>query len=112
MPTHRSSAANTHHHSKRDRPVIVNPGCGTRTAKETVNLDWSIYLRIKTNPLLRMLAPIVFKGVRRERYEALTGTPNTYLITSGTGSHPMILSTQFTIHISWNICLGQQHLSF
>ncbi len=34
-------------------------------------MDWSIYLRIKRNPLFRSLAPLVLRGQRRERFAAL-----------------------------------------
>ncbi len=52
---------------------ILNLGCGTKTSHspDVINIDWSIYLRIKKNPLLRPLVPLVLKGIRRSRFDAL-----------------------------------------
>ncbi len=51
--------------------VIVNLGCGNKTHPDCLNVDWSIYARIKHNPIGQRLAPIVFNGVRLKQYEAL-----------------------------------------
>jgi SAM-dependent methyltransferase len=53
--------------------LVLNLGCGTRTSPNphVINVDWSIYLRIRRNRLLRMAAPIFVRGERRERYEQL-----------------------------------------
>ncbi len=52
---------------------IVNLGCGTRASAhpDVVNVDWSIYLRLRRNPLLRPLVPIFVRGERLERFRAL-----------------------------------------
>ncbi|GAK57148.1 hypothetical protein U27_04113 [Candidatus Vecturithrix granuli] len=52
---------------------ILNLGCGTKTSAspEVINIDWSIYLRFKKNPLLRVIAPLFVKGERLERFHAL-----------------------------------------
>ena len=52
-------------------PTVVNLGCGNKTHPDCLNIDWSIYARIKRNPLGRRLAPIVFNGARLEQFEAL-----------------------------------------
>lgn len=59
-------------------PLILNLGCGTKTSDKpgVINLDWSIYLRIRTNPLLRTIAPLLIRGERWARYQSL---PNNIL---------------------------------
>lgn len=54
-------------------PSILNLGCGTRVSDRegVTNIDWSFYLRMKKNPLLRRLAPVALKGVRWERFQSL-----------------------------------------
>jgi len=42
-----------------------------------VNIDWSIYLRIKQNPFLRIIAPLFFKGERLIRFNSL---PNNIIV--------------------------------
>lgn len=51
--------------------TVVNLGCGNKTHPDCLNFDWSIYARIKRNPIGRRLAPFVFNGVRLQQYEAL-----------------------------------------
>jgi SAM-dependent methyltransferase len=52
---------------------LLNLGCGYKTSAhpEVINLDWSIALRFKKNPLLRPFAPLFFRGERWKRYRAL-----------------------------------------
>ncbi|MBD3264268.1 MAG: methyltransferase domain-containing protein [Candidatus Omnitrophica bacterium] len=52
---------------------ILNLGCGTKTSdsKEVINIDWSMYLRIKKNKILKAVAPLFIKGERRERFHSL-----------------------------------------
>lgn len=54
--------------------LMLNLGCGTKTShrSEVVNIDWSIYLRIKKNVLLRRLAPLVLRGSRLEYFRGLS----------------------------------------
>lgn len=52
---------------------LLNLGCGYKACAhpEVINIDWSIALRFKKNPLLRPLAPYFFHGERGRRYRAL-----------------------------------------
>lgn len=52
---------------------ILNLGCGTKTSHHpsVVNIDWSILLRIRSNPLLRVLATVLLSGDRLQRFNAL-----------------------------------------
>jgi len=47
---------------------ILNLGCGTRTSSRTENIDWSIYQRLKANPIGRTLAPRALTGISREQF--------------------------------------------
>ena len=52
---------------------ILNLGCGTKTSNkpEIVNIDWSIYLRIKHNRVLWLFAPIIFNEDRLTKFNSL-----------------------------------------
>lgn len=53
---------------------ILNLGCGNKTSSspDVINVDKSIYLRIKHNPLLRPFVPLLVQGERREQFRALS----------------------------------------
>lgn len=51
--------------------TIVNLGCGNKTHPDCVNYDWSIYARIRRNPVGRRIAPVIFNGIRLEQYRQL-----------------------------------------
>ena len=65
--------------------ILLNLGCGTRTCSDprVINMDWSIYLRLRQNPLLRRLAPWILQGARRERYLALPGNIRVWDVSRG-----------------------------
>jgi len=52
---------------------ILNLGCGTKTSNSPymINIDWSIYLRLKKIKILAAIAPLVIKGGRLERFNSL-----------------------------------------
>jgi SAM-dependent methyltransferase len=52
---------------------ILNLGCGTKTSPHpsVVNIDWSILLRIRSNPVLRALAPLLLNDDRLQRFRTL-----------------------------------------
>ena len=52
---------------------ILNLGCGTKTSSspDVANIDWSVYLRFRKNPLLRAVTPLLISGERLERFRAL-----------------------------------------
>jgi SAM-dependent methyltransferase len=53
---------------------LLNLGCGTRASSFNgcVNIDWTIYLRLKSNPVLRtFVAPLVLRGHRLDRFHSL-----------------------------------------
>lgn len=52
---------------------ILNLGCGAKTSEHpsVTNVDWSILLRIRANPLLRLLATVLLNDDRLARFRAL-----------------------------------------
>lgn len=52
---------------------ILNLGCGLKTSDSTdvINIDWSIYLRLKRIKLFKPFVPLVFRGERLERFNSL-----------------------------------------
>ena len=52
--------------------LILNLGCGTKTSDRCVNVDWSIYLRIQRNVLIRFLALPFLGRERRAKLESLS----------------------------------------
>jgi SAM-dependent methyltransferase len=52
---------------------ILNLGCGTKTSSHpsVVNIDWSALLRIRSNPMLRALVPVLLSGERLRRFRSL-----------------------------------------
>ncbi len=52
---------------------IINLGCGTKTSNDprVVNIDWSLYLRLRRNRVLRELALRVLRGEQLERFRKL-----------------------------------------
>lgn len=52
---------------------ILNLGCGDKTSasEDVINIDWSIYHKIKTNPLLRLTVLPFLDGERRKTYDSL-----------------------------------------
>lgn len=53
---------------------ILNLGCGSKTSPHpaVTNIDWSILLRIKLNPVLRFFAPYILNDYRVDRFNALS----------------------------------------
>jgi SAM-dependent methyltransferase len=52
---------------------ILNIGCGVKTSSSTnvINIDWSIYLRIKRNPLFHHILKLFLDAERRQALDAL-----------------------------------------
>lgn len=59
--------------------LILNLGCGTKTSPSTsiVNIDWSIYLRLKRNPFWRVILPFFIRGKRLKLFKEM---PNNILV--------------------------------
>ncbi len=54
--------------------IILNLGCGTKVSNhpEVVNVDWSIELRLRRNPLFRIMVSHFITGSRRERFNSIS----------------------------------------
>ncbi len=52
-------------------PTILNLGCGTKTSPRAVNIDFSIYQRIRTAPAAKLIAVAVLRGERREQFDSM-----------------------------------------
>lgn len=52
---------------------ILNLGCGTKTSpkEEVLNLDWSMYLRLKRSKLASLFVPIILRGERLEKFRSI-----------------------------------------
>lgn len=52
---------------------ILNLGCGTKTSSspEVINVDWSIYLRLKKSPVPQAVVGLLLRGERLERFVSL-----------------------------------------
>jgi SAM-dependent methyltransferase len=67
------------------RMKILNLGCGTKASSSpnVVNVDWNVYVRFKRNPLLRPLAPLVFRGRRLELFRSLPANIRAHNLAKG-----------------------------
>jgi SAM-dependent methyltransferase len=52
---------------------ILNLGCGTKTCShpKVMNIDWSVYLRLKKNRISRVFVPLLVRGNRLKRFTSL-----------------------------------------
>jgi SAM-dependent methyltransferase len=64
---------------------VVNLGCGPKASvhPDVLNVDWSVYLRFRSNALLSWLPPLVLRGERLERYRSLPGNIVAHDLTRG-----------------------------
>jgi SAM-dependent methyltransferase len=54
-------------------PVILNLGCGSKTAAGCVNIDWSLYAILQKYPLLRQVVSPLIGQQRRVRLDGMAG---------------------------------------
>ena len=54
--------------------MLLNLGCGTKTSnlKDAVNIDWSIFLRLKKISIIQPIIPLIFKGERLKNYKSIS----------------------------------------
>ena len=64
---------------------ILNLGSGTKTSNKpgVINIDWSIYLRLKKIKALRPLVPLFVRGERLERFMSLADHIIVYNLATG-----------------------------
>ncbi len=54
-------------------PTILNLGCGTKTSPHTINIDFSIYQRLRQSRAGKAVAVVLLRGERRRRFDAMDG---------------------------------------
>jgi SAM-dependent methyltransferase len=64
---------------------ILNLGCGTSACShsDVINIDWSVYLRLRRNPVFRALAPAFLRGERLQKFRALPANIRVYNLAKG-----------------------------
>ena len=80
---------------------ILNLGCGTKTSNKpgVVNIDWSIFLRLKKNRILSPLIPLFFKGSRLERFRSLGNNIMVYNLAKGIPFGPDSIDVVYHSHV-------------
>ena len=86
----------------------MNLGCGTKTSSisEVVNIDYSIYLRLKKNPIFRAIAPLFLRGERLDRFTSLPNNIVVHDLSKGipfdTNSVDAVYHSHFLEHLDRN----------
>lgn len=64
---------------------ILNLGCGSKVSSDNavVNIDWSVILRIRSNSMLRWLAPMLLNADRLRRFKAIPSNVLVYDLSRG-----------------------------
>jgi SAM-dependent methyltransferase len=52
-------------------PTILNLGCGTKTSPRTVNIDFSIYQRLRRSAVGKGVASVALRGERRRQFASM-----------------------------------------
>lgn len=97
------------HTNSKGTMKILNLGCGTKVSAspEVTNIDWSIYLRIKSNFLLRSVVPLFITGQRLDRFKALQDNIMVYNLSKGLPFAPdsfdVVYHSHFLEHLDKNI---------
>ena len=88
---------------------ILNLGCGTKVSSspEIINIDWSIYLRLKKNRILRIAVPWFVKGERLERFNLLKNNVMAHDLSKGipydTNSIDVVYHSHVLEHFDRNV---------
>jgi len=91
---------------------ILNLGCGTKVSAKpnVVNIDWSVMLRMKKNPVFRAVAPMVLKGERRARFESLPDNIMVHNLAKGipfeNGSFDAVYHSHILEHLDREVARG------
>ncbi len=81
--------------------LILNLGCGTKTSssQEVVNIDWSIYLRLKKNRVLRTVTPLLLRGPRLNYFKTLPKNIMVHNLAKGIPFGPDSVDVVYHSHI-------------
>jgi len=63
--------------------TILNLACGTRTSDQCINIDWSIYLRIRRLPCARTFARLLCTRDQMGRYSGISGETQVHDLRKG-----------------------------
>jgi SAM-dependent methyltransferase len=76
MPSVSESAFSSEKSSSSRMPgKILNLGCGVKTSPLCINIDWSLWIRISRNPLLKRVAEMALDDSRRSKLTKLADKP-------------------------------------
>jgi SAM-dependent methyltransferase len=84
---------------------ILNIGCGTKASEhaDVINIDWSVYLRLRQNAVARWVAQRMLKGERRERFHSLGDNVRVHDLRKGlpfpSGSIDVVYHSHFLEHL-------------
>jgi SAM-dependent methyltransferase len=90
--------------------LIVNVGCGTRTSShpDVLNIDWSLYLRIRRGRVLKSLAGPIIGAERRQRLRQLPTNILVHNLRKGIPladtSADVVYHSHFLEHLDRDIC--------
>lgn len=86
---------------------ILNLGCGTKTNLKVINIDWSIYLRIRKNKLLYGAARFIIKGERLKKLENIPANILVHDLSKGipfpANSFDAVYHSHFLEHLDRNV---------
>ncbi len=63
--------------------TILNLACGTRTSDQCINIDWSIYCRIRRLPCARIVARLLCTRDQIKRYSGVVGETQVHDLRKG-----------------------------
>jgi predicted SAM-dependent methyltransferase len=79
-------------------PTILNLGCGTRTSPMTVNIDFSIYQRLRASSGGRVAAKLLLNGERRARFDAMSANIVVHDLRKGIPAEPNSVDAVYHSH--------------
>ena len=88
---------------------LLNLGCGGKTSDKpgVINIDWSIYLRVKRNKVLHPFVPLVLRGKRLEKFNSIPDNIMVYNLAKGipfeTGSVDVVYHSHMLEHLDRDI---------
>lgn len=88
---------------------ILNLGCGSKTSDkpEVTNIDWSIYLRIREIALFRPIVPLIFRGERLKKFNALPSNVMVHDLSNGipfeSGSVDVVYHSHMLEHLDRDV---------
>jgi hypothetical protein len=89
--------------------TILNLGCGAKVSSspDVINIDWSVYLRMKKNRVLRVITPLFVKGERLARFNSLSDNIMVHNLTKGlpfaSNSVDVVYHSNLLEHLDRNI---------